>query len=124
MMDGLIAHESTMAWLVVLWGLSAALVAFSVYRYRDVLNPMAAAVVSDVVLPCALSATSAYSLLDQATYGAAELNRAICVSLVFAVGVGAGCLVPVGPFDRLITWPFRAASRSSGIESTQVGTAR
>jgi hypothetical protein len=120
-MDELIAHESTMAWLVVLWGLSAALVALSVYRYRDVLNPMAAAVVFDVVLPCALSATSAYWLLDQATYGAAELNRAICVSLVFAVGVGAGCLVPVRPFDRLITWPFRAASRSSGAESTQVG---
>lgn len=121
MMDGWIAHESTMVWLVVLWGLSVALVAFSVHRYRDVLNPMAAAVVSDVVLPCALSASAAYSLLDQATYGAAELNRVICVSLIFAVGVGAGCLVPVRPFDRLITWPFRAASRSSGPESTQVG---
>jgi hypothetical protein len=121
MMDELIAHESPMAWLVVLWGLSAALVTFSIYRYRDVLNPMAAAVVSDVVLPCALSASAAYSLLGQAPYGAAELNRAVCVSLVFAVGVGAGCLVSVRPFDRLITWPFRAASRSGSAESTQVG---
>jgi hypothetical protein len=121
MVDGLIAHESTSIWLVALWGLSAAMVAFSAYWYRDVLNPMAAAVVSDVVLPCALSATTAYSLLGQATYGAVELNRAIYVSLVFAVGVCAGCLVPVRPFDRLITWPFRTASRAGGAESTQVG---
>lgn len=107
MIYGLFGHESPMAWLVVLWGLVAALVAISIYRYRDVLNPMAAAVVSDVVLPCALSASAAYSLLENATYGAAELSQVIAVSALFALGLGAGCLIRIRPLDRLLTWPIR-----------------
>ena len=107
MIDGLISLASTLEWLVLLWVVAAVLIALSIYCYHDILNPMAAAVMSDVVLPCALSASAAYSLLDNATYGKAELSRVIAVSVLFALGVGVGCLLRMGLFDRLLTSPFR-----------------
>lgn len=118
MIDGLIARASPLDWLVLLWALAAALTMLSFYWYRKILNPLAAAVVFDVVLPCAMSATAAYSLLDNAIYGGEVLSRVIAISALFALGVGVGCLVPIGPLDRLLSWPFRVVSRSGSTQST------